>query len=87
MKATSDFSWTKIICMFGAGLAVFFAFVNGGSAGILLKAGHGFNGFGSIASCVGWLGVAFGLYKYYQKWDRANNPGVKIEDIQKTEKK
>ena len=67
--ATSDFSWTKILCFFGAGLALFFAFVNGGSAGILIKAGHGFNGFGSIASCVGWVVVAILIYKYYQKWD------------------
>lgn len=73
MKATSDFSWTKILCMFGAGLALFFAFVNGGSAGILIKAGHDFNGFGSIASALGWVGVAIGLYKYYQKWDAARS--------------
>lgn len=66
---TSKFSWTKILCFFGAGLAAFFAFINGGSAGILIKAGHDFNGFGSIASCVGWVVVAILIYKYYQKWD------------------
>lgn len=72
--ATSDFSWTKLLCFFGAGLALFFAFVNGGSAGILISSGNTFNGVGSIFSALGWLCVAFGLYKYYQKWGKANNP-------------
>ena len=69
MKASSDFSWTKLLSFFGAGLAVFFAFVNGGSAGILIDSGNSFNGVCSIFSAIGWLGVAFGLYKNYQKQD------------------
>lgn len=85
MKATSDFSWTKILCMFGAGLALFFAFVNGGSAGILIKAGHGFNGFGSIASALGWVVMAILIYKYYQKWDAART-GADKANSKTTEK-
>ena len=75
--ATSDFSWTKILCFFGAGFAAFFSYVNFGSAGIHIKGGNAFNGIGSIFSAIGWLGVAFGLYKYYQKWNAANKPGAK----------
>lgn len=71
MKATSDFDWTKILCFFGAGLAAFFAYVNGGSAGILISSGNTFNGVGSIFSALGWLGVAYGLYKFYQEQDNA----------------
>lgn len=67
--ATSDFSWRKIGSFFGVGLSAFFAFVNGGSAGILIKAGEGFNGVGSILSAIGWVAVAILLYKSYQKWD------------------
>ena len=67
--ATSDFSWFKIISFFGAALAVFFAFVNGGSAGILIQGGNGFNGVCSILSAIGWLGVAYLIYKNYQKKD------------------
>ena len=68
--ATSDFSWFKILSIFGAGLAIFFAFVNFGSGGILIKAGNGFNGFCTVLSAVGWVIVAVLLYKNYQKKDR-----------------
>lgn len=71
--ATSDFSWTKIFCFFGAGLALFFAFVNFGSAGILIKGGNGFNGICTLISAIGWLVVTFCLYKFYNKWDKENN--------------
>lgn len=71
--ATSDFSWRKIASFFGAGLSLFFAFVNGGSAGILRKAGEGFNGVGSILSCIGWVAVTILIYTNYQKWDREQN--------------
>ena len=72
MNATSNFSWIKLLCFFGAGLAVFFAFVNFGSAGILIKAGNGFNGFGTGLSAIGWICIAIGLYKFYQKYDLNN---------------
>lgn len=62
-----EFSWFKILSFFGAVLAVFFAFVNGGSAGILINSGNGFNGVCTIISAVGWLGVAYLIYKNYQK--------------------
>ena len=67
MKAVSDFSWFEILSFFGAGLAVFFAFVNFGSGGILISGGNGFNGVCTLISAVGWLGVAYGIYKNYQK--------------------
>lgn len=71
--ATSDFSWFKILSFFGAALALFFAFVSGGSAGTLIKAGYGFNGVCSILSAIGWV-VAFVLiYRNYQKADREKN--------------
>lgn len=85
MKTTSDFSWTKLLCFFGAGLAVFFAFVNFGSAGILINAGNGFNGVCTGISAIGWLGVAFGLYKYYQKWDSKDKLGEIIIKDKKSE--
>ena len=77
--ATSDFSWTKILCFFGAGLSVFFAFVNFGSAGILISGGNGFNGICTGISALGWLVVAFGLYKYYQMWDMNRKLGGKAK--------
>lgn len=67
--ATSDFSWFKIFSFFGAAIAAFFAFVNGGSAGDLIKAGYGFNGVCSIFSALGWVAVAVLVYRNYQKKD------------------
>lgn len=67
--ATSDFSWFKILSFFGAGIALFFAFVNGGNAGILIKGGNGFNGVCSILSAIGWLVVVCLIYRNYQKKD------------------
>lgn len=67
--ATSDFSWFKILSFFGAALALFLAFVNGGSAGTLIKSGYGFNGVGCILSALGWVAVAVLIYKNYQKKD------------------
>ena len=67
--AASDFSWTKIICFFGAGLAVFFAFVNFGSAGLLIQGHNTFNGVITLLSAIGWLAVAYGCYKVYQNYD------------------
>lgn len=67
--ATSDFSWFKILSFFGAAIAVFFAFVNGGSAGDLIKAGYGFNGVCSIFSAIAWFVVAVLVYRNYQKKD------------------
>ena len=71
----------KVLSFFGAALALFLAFVNGGSAGTLIKAGYGFNGVGCILSAVAWLGVAYAIYRNYEKKDRADKPGVKIEDL------
>lgn len=67
--ATSDFSWFKILSFFGAAIALFLAFVNGGSAGTLIKSGYGFNGVGCIISAVGWVAVAVIIYLNYQKKD------------------
>ena len=67
--ATSDFSWFKILSFFGAAIALFLAFVNGGSAGTLIKSGYGFNGVGCIISAVGWVAVAVLIYLNYQKKD------------------
>lgn len=67
--ATSDFSWLKILSIFGWGFCGFFAFVNGGSAGFLISKGETFNGIGSILSAIGWLVVAYLIYKNYQKKD------------------
>lgn len=67
--ATSDFSWFKILSFFGVAIALFFAFVNGGSAGILIKGGNGFNGVCSILSAIGWLVVVYLIYRNYQKKD------------------
>ena len=67
--ATSDFSWLKLLSFFGAALALFLAFVNGGSAGTLIKSGFGFNGVGCILSAAGWVAVAVLLYINYQKKD------------------
>ena len=71
--ATSDFSWFKILSFFGAAIALFFAFVNGGSAGTLIKGGNNFNGVCSILSAVGWLAVAYLIYRNYQKKDAEQN--------------
>lgn len=71
--ATSDFSWFKLLSFFGAALAIFFAFVNGGSAGILIQSGNGFNGVCSILSAIGWVAVAVLIYRNYQKVDREKN--------------
>lgn len=78
--ATSDFSWFKLLSFFGAALAIFLAFVNGGSAGILIKAGEGFNGACSILSAICWVVVAVLLYLNYQKKSLANQPDTKKED-------
>lgn len=66
---TSEFSWLKILSFFGAAVALFLAFVNGGSAGILIKSGYGFNGVGCVLSAIGWVAVAVLIYLNYQKKD------------------
>ena len=73
----------KVLSFFGAGISLFLAFVNGSSAGYLIKAGEAFNGVGSILSAAGWLAVAYFIYQNYEKKDRADKPGVKIEDLKK----
>lgn len=67
--ATSNFSWVKIICLFGAGLAAFFAFIVFGSAGILIHGQNTFNGIVTLFSAIGWCGVAYGCYTVYQNFD------------------
>lgn len=78
-----EFSWFKILSFFGAGLALFFGFINGGSGGILISKGYGFNGVVTILSAIGWLVMAVLIYKNYQKKTEAKKPGVKLEDVQK----
>ena len=65
--ANSNIPWSKILPIIGAGLAVFFAFVNGGSAGTLIAEGYGFNGACTAISALAWLVVAVLIYKNYQK--------------------
>ncbi len=67
MKIAADSVLFKILSVFGAGLAVFFGFVNGGSGGILISKGFGFNGAVTIISAIAWFAVAVFLYTNYQK--------------------
>lgn len=73
----------KVLSFFGAGIALFLAFVNGSSAGYLIKAGEGFNGAGCILSAVCWVAVAYFIYRNFEKKDLADKPGVKLEDLKK----
>jgi len=65
--ANPNIPWSKILPFFGVGLAVFFAFVSGGSAGILFKDGEGLNAVVSIVNTLAWLALAVFIYKAYQK--------------------
>lgn len=67
MKIAADSILFKVLSVFGAGLAVFFGFVNGGSGGILISKGYGFNGAVTIISAIAWIAVAVFIYKNYQK--------------------
>lgn len=78
-----ELSWFKILSFFGAGISLFFAFVNGGGAGVLISKGYGFNGVSTILSAIGWLVVAILIYKNYTKKSDAGLPGVKIENLKK----
>ena len=71
----------KVLSFFGAGISLFLAFVNGSSAGYLLKAGEGFNGAGCILSAVCWVAVAYFIYRNFEKKDLADKPGFKLEDL------
>ena len=67
MKIAADSVLFKILSVFGVGLAVFFGFVNGGSGGILISKGFGFNGAVTIISAIAWFAVAVFIYNNYQK--------------------
>lgn len=73
--ATSDFSWTKILCIIGAGLCFILSCVIL-AAGIYLvwKGGdYAFNGWATIIGAVATFGWALALYKFYQKWNYEGN--------------
>ena len=73
----------KVLSFFGAGISLFLAFVNGSSAGYLIKAGELFNGFGSILSAACWVVAAYLIYRNFEKKDLADKPGVKLDDLKK----
>lgn len=62
MKQKTKPNWFEICSVFGAGLSVFFGFVNCGSGGILIRNGYGFNGAVTLVSAIGWFAVAVCLY-------------------------
>ena len=68
--ATSDFSLTKILCIFGAGIMFVFGFFNIGIASGFIPAGKTFCTVVNILSAIGLLVGAIGLYKYYDLWDK-----------------
>lgn len=81
MASTSDFSWTKILCFFGAGLCLILSIVIL-AAGIYLiwKGGdYAFNGWATILGAIATFGWAVVLYKYYQKWDMERKLGGKAK--------
>lgn len=86
MKATSDFSWTKLLCFYGAGFLAVLACVILAAGILLITKGVVFNGIGTILGAVATFAWAVYLYKYYQKLDADGKPGVKLEDV-KEEKK
>lgn len=66
--AHSDFSWTKVLCFFGALACVFVAIVTISSGISLAVGGRLFNG---VMTCLGGgasIALAVILYRYYQKW-------------------
>lgn len=71
----------KVLSFFGFGLSLFLAFVNGSSAGYLIKDGEAFNGVASIVSAVCWIAVGYFIYRNFETKERADKPGVKIEDL------
>ena len=87
MKATSDFSWTKLLCFYGAGFLALLACVILAAGILLITKGVVFNGIGTILGAVATFAWAVYLYKYYQKLDAAGKPGVKLEDVKKEDRK
>ena len=88
MKATSDFSWTKLLCFYGAGFLAVLACVILAAGIMLITKGVVFNGIGTILGAVATFAWAVYLYKYYQKLDAAGKPAaVKPESKQEEKKK
>lgn len=87
MKATSDFSWTKLLCFYGAGFLALLACVILAAGILLITKGAVFNGIGTILGAIATFAWAVYLYKYYQKLDAAGKPGVKLEDVKKEDRK
>ncbi len=87
MKATSDFNWIKILCFYGTGILALLACAILAAGIILINKGATFNGIAAILGAVATFAWAVYLYKYYQKFDAADKPGVKVEDIQEEAKK
>lgn len=86
MKATADFSWTKLLCFYGAGFLALLACAILAAGILLLAKGVVFNGIATILGAAATFAWAVYLYKYYQKLDAAGKPGVKIEDLKKEDK-
>jgi hypothetical protein len=87
MKATSDFSWTKLLCFYGAGFLALLACVILAAGILLITKGVVFNGIGTILGAIATGAWAVYLYKYYQKLDAAGKPGTKAEDVKKEDRK
>lgn len=87
MKATADFNWIKILCFYGTGILALLAFAILAAGIILITKGNTFNGIAAILGAVATFAWAVYLYKYYQKLDAADKPGVKLEDVTKEDRR
>ncbi len=81
--AESDFSWFKILSIFGAGLLVLLCFVTISGGIRLIIGGNAFHGAAAIIAGVVCGVLAWLVYRNYDKKTRAAAPGVKIEDLKK----
>lgn len=84
--AESDFSWFKILSIFGAGLLALACFVIIAGGIMLITSGNAFNGVFVILAGIACGAGAYFVYRNYQKKTQASKPGVKIEDIKKKNK-
>ena len=81
--AESDFSWFKILSIFGAGLLALLCFIIIAGGIYLITDGHSFNGAAGILCGILCGVAACWIWQNYNKKTRAAAPGVKIEDIKK----
>ena len=81
--AESDFSWFKILSVFGAGLLVLMCFIMLAGGIYLVTDGQSFNGAVIILAGILCGAGACWVWQNYDKKTRAAAPGVKIEDIKK----